>query len=201
MSRGYLYHIRRIDEYTDHLIPTVPKNIGTGEENTIPRICLAPDIERCIGSLNCTIQPGEYIYVYEIPINMLDLDYLYSPIQNQQWVPDAKHYREYWYTSDLQIKPLLYQIVSYNIDYTINWDYLNTETLYTIYKKESKTLNCLELKPLTDEISEDYYNRLYNKAYKDNNFLICDTLWELLIEIPWAQVYSIKDLKIERISK
>lgn len=199
MNNRYLYHIKRINKYVSHLIPSVPYNIGTGEESQIPRICLSPSIENCIGSLNCTIQPGDYIYVYEIPINTLDLDYLYSPIQIQQWVPDAKHYREYWYTKDIYIEPVLCKIINYDLDYTINWNYITTDKVYSTYKNESN-LNGFDITPKTEEPSEEYYNRLYALAENSGDYDRCDTLWELLIEIPWSQVYNVKDLKIERIS-
>lgn len=112
-----LYHVSdRIDrEVEKKFIPKVPDSVAGHDENTtIPRICFAPSVVKCIEAIGLNTDMQEYITVYQLDTSTIDEDsYLVGPdkLTHDGLVYDASENKEYWVLCPVTLKPMYYKIL------------------------------------------------------------------------------------------
>ncbi|MBE6716638.1 MAG: hypothetical protein E7573_06935 [Ruminococcaceae bacterium] len=117
-----LYHISydTTESLKKEFIPRIPENIATGEDKSIPRICLCDSIERCINAAEDNF--GDYeeedkaiIIVWEHEFCLFDDKLLcWQHLYENNLVPDAALTHEYWYLDTLQMTGNYYEIININ---------------------------------------------------------------------------------------
>jgi len=122
MNTIKLYHISYdLSEPLDKkFIPKIPSNPATGEDESIPRICLCDSIEGCINAAEDKL--GNYedtdiatIIVWEKEFSLLDDKLIcWQQLYEDDLVPDAALTHEYWYLEPLHMKGSLYKILNVN---------------------------------------------------------------------------------------
>ena len=103
-----IFHISKFCFDNNILKPSIPNNEFTRrgiENNSIPRICFAPSIEKCLKALNIDIHvPNQCFYIHE-PINYDDLLIITNKeIIDNNYVPNAIHTGELWVLNPCKVK-------------------------------------------------------------------------------------------------
>ncbi len=100
-------------------VPLVPRSASSYEDQTIPRICLAPSPALCAQAIFLT---GEdpIVTLYSADFDISDKD-LISPYAVQRYVPDAIADSEFWYMREVDMHGKQYYVRDINVVFDINW--------------------------------------------------------------------------------
>ena len=99
-SDPVFYHVSLNDDLQT-LVPRIPSSSMFGENISIPRVCVSPDIEKCIQAIPASrISAGTIIYVYKP--KMINGTRYYKPSKRE--VPDRNLTDEYWILDDVVVK-------------------------------------------------------------------------------------------------
>lgn len=184
--------------------PRVPDSAGEGEDTYIPRICLAPSIEKCIQALpsgSRRMSKGEKIRIYEVNINIDDSN-LISPdiLFFKGYVPDALETEEYWYLKNLKMVSTVKEISSFDYDFELAFSCIRVPQVIESTKvlmegkpeKEKQELNKILNKRNLN--SDDLYGEISSYLNKIEDYDFYDSLWEKLAMLPWAQTTRFHNL-------
>ena len=100
----YYYHVSKIKDLKT-LKPSIPCNKMVkdyGEDGTIPRVCVSPNINQCLNALGGFFDFDETLYIYSIWC-----ENAYKP--SRKLVPDVSHTDEHWILEEIECK-ILYEI-------------------------------------------------------------------------------------------
>lgn len=122
MNTIKLYHISYdiTEPLNKEFIPRIPGNAATGEDESIPRVCLCDSIERCLNAAEDRL--GDYenedkaiIVVWEKEFSLFDHNLLsWQHLYENNLVPDAVLTHEYWYLDKLKMVGSFYEIANIN---------------------------------------------------------------------------------------
>ena len=198
-----LYHVTfDINESETKIFrPRVPASAGVGEDKRIPRICLAPSIEKCIQAIpsdNRNLQKGSKIRIYEVHISEKD-KHLIKPevLFLEGLVPDALETQEHWYTKDLEMTSTVKEIVSFDYSFELAFSCIKVQQVIQAIKKllidqpMEKFLKIYEVLKKDFKKSEDIYGEIANHLNEMKEYDLYDNLWEELAMLPWAQTTRI----------
>ena len=105
MKKIKLYHVSydTTEPLDKEFIPKIPQNTATGENESIPRVCLSDSIEGCINAIednfgNYEDEDRATIIVWESEFSLFDDKLLcWQYLYENDLVPDAALTHEYWY--------------------------------------------------------------------------------------------------------
>lgn len=207
-----LYHISfDIDERIKVFTPRIPDTAGVGEDKTIKRICLADSVEHCLQAISPAqrdVEVGSLFYLYEFSIprnNLICLEELYA----KNLVPDATENNEFWCTKDLYPTDCkLCRIKDFSYEFCIQFEPLDFEEVQRLIEKyvpefvyegnsrHSKDIYCSAMRFINEK--EDSY-----EVGSEEQIEWCekeDSLYEAIVELPWAQGVKISDVVYEEVS-
>lgn len=110
-----LYHVSSDIEHplVRKFEPRVPRYRAYNENDRIPRISFAPDVESCFKALPedtiLDINRQQRFVLYHMTCEPHDLVF---PETVVKYVPDALYTREYWYTNPVQLRGEVMELVS-----------------------------------------------------------------------------------------
>lgn len=95
--------------------PRIPRYRAYQENDSIPRICFAPDVESCFTALPedtiLDINRQQRFVLYRLRCDPHDPNLLnFETVV--KYVPDALYTREYWYTKPVQLRGKVMELVS-----------------------------------------------------------------------------------------
>ena len=185
--------------------PKVPETMAPGENNTIPRICLADSIEHCIQADQGPIRRGQYFTIYHIEIEETDPNLIWPhTLREKEWVMDAVENHEYWYTKAIEMPGEVYRLKSYQKEKDVAWTAL---TLGEVQKEVKKCIEKYELTISESELNEilavETTNVVYEKFMewlKENKLMKAARDFKHEINIlPWADITKIKNVEMEKV--
>lgn len=110
------YFVTQSEKFGNSMIlePRIPISIDVdlNENNTIPRICVAPSIKQCLDAIQPNIYKLNNINIYICKINEEDENLVYHPTVKE--VPDVLDTEEVWL-----LKPTYFEKIR-SIKYDIN---------------------------------------------------------------------------------
>lgn len=190
----HLYHVS-YDKPTRLFTPRVPEiNKCSGENHSIPRICLSESPALCTQAIYTSAYPavGKEFWLYEF---LLPLNKLITPeeLYSSGKVPDALENREYWYCEELEGQPIKCKLTAVRRELTLAWTCIRSEQVHEVIQS---------LNPVYDN-QNDSSQSIYDTAIKyadevaDYNFE--DDLWDALAILPWAQKNEITVFEYARV--
>lgn len=198
-----LYHVTldTSEPINKLFVPRVPKSIGSGENDETPRICFSDSIEKCMQAIRANVDPGTIIRVYTayIPFNDTNLIHPIN-LKFQFGVPDALENNEYWYTKPIILESKLYKVLSYDNGFDVAWSCINYKDLLNILNKYTTMTEIYQHNVLEDKFnSEDIWNRFSSYMLSKERYNELDEAYDAMVELPWAQILSFSNLKVELI--
>lgn len=182
------------------LTPCVPKSAGEGEDKVTERVCFSDSIENCICALavgNRDLRVGQRILVRSVSVSVLNRNSIidYDTLHNTGKVPDAADTHEYWVTAPVNVSVGVYEILSFQHEFSVNWKALRADIVRRIAK------GYVDISVCNGNTAYDVYCSVCkyledNKRYDDS-----DDFYEDIVQLPWAQGHKISDLKLECIDK
>lgn len=151
-----LWHVSFDKVPEGRFMPRIPENrINQGEyieNDTIKRVCFSNSIENCINAMPCggfaalglnEMKKRDYSPIfYGYPLFLDGEREVLEPSEVKKYVYDAEFNKEYWLTSEIQIKPVVLEMQSleYSMKETINGPVVPfiTKLNYDVFKGEVK---------------------------------------------------------------
>lgn len=190
----HLYHVS-YDKPTRLFTPRVPEiNKCSGENHSIPRICLSESPALCTQAIYTSAYPavGKEFWLYEF---LLPLNKLITPeeLYSSGKVPDALENREYWYCKELDGQPVKYKITAMHREFTLAWTCIQPEQVHEVIQS---------LNPVYDnqnDSSQSIYSTAIKYADEVEDYKFEDDLWDALAILPWAQKCEITVFEYARV--
>lgn len=188
-----LYNVTyNLEDISNILIPNVPISAGDGEDNYIPRVCLADSLEHCLqafGSTYRNLGDGVCILIREVEVDEDDV-YLVKPstLKKYEKVPDALENNEYWYLKPIACNVRKAEIIDVDTEFTIAWTCVSIEKCREIVSMYSN----IDVDKYKD--SEELYNVFMDWANKNKKWKEMDAVWDSIVELPWSQKTAIENL-------
>lgn len=197
-NSGYrtLYHVSFSEVPPTEFTPRVPDIPDTGEDNVTPRICLSSSVAGAVQAIYTSIYPhaGMEFWLYEFH---LPDEVLLTPqeLYDTKKVPDALENQEYWCTVSLKSEPVRCIITKIDREYDIAWTCISLEQIM----RGVQSLDGIEKYcAITASTSKAFYNELMKVAEEKRDWEFEDTVWDWLVEQPWAQINRITAFEYER---
>lgn len=197
----YLYNITfKTNDMRQIIDPYIPYSATeeSGEDRTIPRVCLADSIEHCIsaiGPADRDLHVGAYIVVRRVKRSYLDESMIVTPheLYNSGKVPDALENMEHWYKNRVYFERLVYRVVGFDYEHKINWTCIKVEQVHEILTK----LGVDGLFSAVSSSSYDLYRTAAGILEKLGKYELSDALYDDIIELDWARGISVSNLQLE----
>lgn len=127
-----MYFVSGISMDDELLFPRIPKNFLTEnnyDDNTTPRVCFSPSIDKCLIALSQNLK-GKELYVHIPEDGEVNSKYIYHPTKEE--VPDCKITGEIWYKQKINIRVLgkIKVIEATDDEYTYSYGGDKEATLY-----------------------------------------------------------------------